>query len=290
MDIIEIIKAVVIGIVEGITEWLPISSTGHIILTDTFLHLKVSDAFMELFEVVIQLGAIFAVILLFWNKLWPFASHRESSGVMPVGNLFGVKRSSMRLWGKVLVACIPSVLIGLPFDDWIDEHLFNPTVVSVTLIVYGVAFIIVEQLNKKREPKITTGQNLTYMTAFWIGCFQALAIIPGTSRSGATILGAILLGCSRTISAEFSFYLAVPTMFGASLLKTVKFLADGLMPGGTEMVILAAATVTAFIVSVATIKFLMGFVKKHSFACFGYYRIALGALVLALLNYGTIKA
>ncbi len=283
MDIIEIIKAVIVGIVEGITEWLPISSTGHIILVDAFLPLNVRAEFKELFDVVIQLGAIFAVILLFWNKLWPFTSNRQSAGVMQVGNVLGVKRGSLRLWAKVLVACIPSVLIGLPFDDLIDEYLFNPTTVSITLIIYGIAFILVEQLNKRREPRITTGQNLTYLTAFWIGCFQALAIVPGTSRSGATILGAILLGCSRTVAAEFSFFLAVPTMFGASLLKVVKFLLEGLRPTGTEMVILAAATVTAFIISVAAIKFLMGFVKKHSFAGFGYYRIALGAVVLALL-------
>ena len=289
MNIIEIIKAVIVGIVEGITEWLPISSTGHIILTDAFLPLKVSEGFKEMFDVVIQLGAIFAVILLFWNKLWPFTRYRESTGVVTVGRVCAVKKNSMRLWLKVIIACLPSVLIGLPLDDWMDEHLYNPTVVSIMLIVYGIAFIIVEQFNKKREPRIVTGQNLSYATAFFIGCFQALAIIPGTSRSGATILGAILLGCSRTLAAEFSFFLAVPTMFGASLLKVVKFIIEGGRFTGSEIVILAAATITAFIVSVAAIKFLLGFVKKRSFASFGYYRIALGALVLILLYLGVIK-
>lgn len=289
MNIIEIIKAVIVGIVEGITEWLPISSTGHIILTDAFLPLKVSEGFKEMFDVVIQLGAIFAVILLFWNKLWPFTRYRESTGVVTVGRVCAVKRNSMRLWLKVIIACLPSVLIGLPLDDWMDEHLYNPTVVSIMLIVYGIAFIIVEQFNKKREPRIVTGQNLSYATAFFIGCFQALAIIPGTSRSGATILGAILLGCSRTLAAEFSFFLAVPTMFGASLLKVVKFIIEGGRFTGSEIVILAAATITAFIVSVAAIKFLLGFVKKRSFASFGYYRIALGALVLILLYSGVIQ-
>lgn len=288
MDIIEIIKAIIVGVVEGITEWLPVSSTGHIILTDAFLPLNVSESFKEMFDVVIQLGAIFAVILLFWNKLWPLTRYRESTGVVTIGKMCAVKKSSVRLWIKVIIACIPSILIGLPFDDWLDEHLYNPTVVSIMLIVYGVAFIIVEQFNKKREPRIVTGQNLTYRMAFFIGCFQALAIIPGTSRSGATILGAILLGCSRTIAAEFSFYLAVPTMFGASILKVVKFLLEGGRFKGTEIVILAAATITAFIVSVAAIKFLLGFVKKRSFATFGYYRIALGALVLILLCSGVI--
>lgn len=288
MDIIEIIKAIIVGVVEGITEWLPVSSTGHIILTDAFLPLNVSESFKEMFDVVIQLGAIFAVILLFWNKLWPLTRYRESTGVVTMGKMCAVKKSSVRLWIKVIIACIPSILIGLPFDDWLDEHLYNPTVVSIMLIVYGVAFIIVEQFNKKREPRIVTGQNLTYRMAFFIGCFQALAIIPGTSRSGATILGAILLGCSRTIAAEFSFYLAVPTMFGASILKVVKFLLEGGRFKGTEIVILAAATITAFIVSVAAIKFLLGFVKKRSFATFGYYRIALGALVLILLCSGVI--
>lgn len=289
MNIIEIIKAVIVGIVEGITEWLPISSTGHIILTDAFLPLKVSEGFKEMFDVVIQLGAIFAVILLFWNKLWPFTRYRESTGVVTVGRVCAVKKNSMRLWLKVIIACLPSVLVGLPLDDWMDEHLYNPTVVSIMLIVYGIAFIIVEQFNKKREPRIVTGQNLSYATAFFIGCFQALAIIPGTSRSGATILGAILLGCSRTLAAEFSFFLAVPTMFGASLLKVVKFIIEGGRFTGSEIVILAAATITAFIVSVAAIKFLLGFVKKRSFASFGYYRIALGALVLILLYSGVIQ-
>ena len=274
---IDVIKAIVLGIIEGITEWLPISSTGHLILADEFIKLGVSEEFKEMFDVVIQLGAIFAVILLFWNKLWPFTSRKESSGVMPLGSLFGLKKNSASIWIKVIIACVPSILIGLPFEDKIDELFFNPTVVAIALIVYGVAFILIEHFNKNKAYAVNSMQTLSYKTAFFIGCFQVLAMIPGTSRSGSTILGAMLIGASRTVAAEFSFYLAVPTMFGASLLKLLKF---GFHFTSIEMVVLAAGMVTAFVVSVIAIKFLLGFIRKKSFAAFGYYRIALGALVL----------
>lgn len=274
---IDVIKAIVLGIIEGITEWLPISSTGHLILADEFIKLGVSEEFKEMFDVVIQLGAIFAVILLFWNKLWPFTTRKESSGVMPLGSLFGLKKNSASIWIKVIIACVPSILIGLPFEDKIDELFFNPTVVAVALIVYGVAFILIEHFNKNKAYAVNSMQTLSYKTAFFIGCFQVLAMIPGTSRSGSTILGAMLIGASRTVAAEFSFYLAVPTMFGASLLKLLKF---GFHFTSIEMVVLAAGMVTAFVISVIAIKFLLGFIRKKSFAAFGYYRIVLGVLVL----------
>lgn len=277
---IEVFKAILLGIVEGITEWLPISSTGHIILLDEVLKLNVTPEFKEMFEVVIQLGAIFAVILLFWNKLWPLTTRKESSGVLQIPHLCGVKKASISIWLKVVVACIPTIIIALPFEDKINELFFNSYTVAVMLIVYGIAFIIIESLNKKRQPRVSTMQSFSYKTAFLIGCFQALAVIPGTSRSGSTILGAMIIGLSRTIAAEFSFFLAVPTMFGASLLKLLKF---GFHFEGTEMVILAAGMITSFVVSIFAIKFLLGFIKKRSFAAFGYYRIALGAVVLALL-------
>ncbi len=274
---IDVFKAILLGIIEGITEWLPISSTGHLILADEFIKLNASEQFKEMFNVVIQLGAIFAVILLFWNKLWPFTTRKDSSGVINIKNIVGVKKCSMSIWLKVVVACIPTVIIALPFEDKIDELFFNSTVVSIALIVYGIAFIVIEWFNKNKQPKISTMQALSYKTAFLIGCFQALAVIPGTSRSGSTILGAMLIGLSRTVAAEFSFYLAVPTMFGASLLKLLKF---GFAYTGTEIVVLAAGMITSFVISIIAIKFLLGFIKKNSFATFGYYRIALGIAVL----------
>ncbi len=277
---LEVFKAILLGIVEGITEWLPISSTGHIILLDEVLKLNVSPEFKEMFEVVIQLGAIFAVILLFWNKLWPFTTRKESSGVVQIPHLCGVKKNSVSIWLKVAVACVPTVIVALPFEDKINELFFNSLTVAAMLIVYGILFIIIEALNKNKEPRISTMQSLDYKTAFLIGCFQALAVIPGTSRSGSTILGAMIIGLSRTVAAEFSFFLAVPTMFGASLLKLLKF---GFHFEGVEMVILAAGMITSFAVSIFAIKFLLGFIKKRSFATFGYYRIVLGAAVLALL-------
>lgn len=274
---INLFKAILLGIIEGITEWLPISSTGHLILAEEFIKPDVSEAFFEMFNVVIQLGAIFAVILLFWNKLWPFTTRKDSAGVINVHNIFGIKKQSISIWLKVIIACLPSIVIGLPFEDKIDELFFNYKTVSIMLIVYGISFIIVEAFNKNKTSKIATMQMLSYKTAFFIGCFQALAIIPGTSRSGATILGAMLIGISRTAAAEFSFYLAVPTMFGASILKILKF---GFHFTGTEIVILVAGMITAFVVSLLAIKFLLSFVKKHSFAAFGYYRIVLGIAVL----------
>ena len=273
---LDIFKAIFLGIIEGITEWLPISSTGHLILANELLKLNVSEAFMEMFEVVIQLGAIMAVVVLFWNKLWPFTT-RQSSGVTPIVKNIGIKKSSFSLWVKVIIASLPAAIIGLPLDDKINELFFNPTTVAVALIVYGVAFILIEHFKKNTEPKVATLKQFTYKTALFVGLFQALSMIPGTSRSGSTILGAMLLGCSRTVAAEFSFYLAVPVMFGASALKLVKF---GLNFTGTEFMILAAGMIISFAVSIIVIKFLLGFIRKNSFKAFGYYRIALGIIVL----------
>lgn len=267
MNVIEWFKVLFLGIVEGITEWLPISSTGHMILVNEFIHLNVSDAFMEMFLVVIQLGAILAVVVLFFGKLWPFTS--PSKG--------WIKKKTWSLWFKVLAACLPAAIIGLLFDDKIDELFYNYKTVAFTLILYGILFIVIENRNKGRRPVITSFQKLSYPTAFAIGVFQVLALIPGTSRSGATILGAMLLGTSRYIAAEFSFFLAIPVMFGASLLKLVKF---GFHFTGTEAAILIIGMATAFLVSVLAIKFLMGYIKKNDFKAFGYYRIILGILVI----------
>lgn len=273
---IDIFKAIILGIIEGITEWLPISSTGHLILADEFIHLGVSEAFMEMFEVVVQLGAIMAVVVLFWNKLWPFTV-RQSNSVMKIVGKVGIKKNSLNLWLRILVACLPAAVIGLLFDDYINAIFFNWQVVSIMLILYGIAFIVIEKINKNKEPKIHTISALDYKTAVFIGVFQMLSMIPGTSRSGATILGAIILGLSRTAAAEFSFYLAVPVMFGASLLKLLKF---GFSFTGTEFIILVAGMLTAFIVSVIVIKFLLSFIRRNSFKSFGYYRIVLGIIVL----------
>ena len=273
----DIIKSVILGIIEGITEWLPISSTGHLILADEFLKLGTSDEFKEMFEVVIQLGAILAVVVIFWNKLWPFTTKENGY----------IKKKSISLWSKVIVACLPAAVIGILLDDWINEKFFNYKTVAATLIIYGVLFLVVEAINKNREPKTTCLKGLSYKTALLIGAFQVLSLIPGTSRSGATILGAMLIGVSRTVSAEFSFYLAVPVMFGASLLKIVKYIAEvGFNIGGLETVILAVGMITAFIVSIIVIKFLMGYIKKKDFTFFGWYRIALGLIVL--LYFGII--
>lgn len=267
MNVIEWLKVLLLGIVEGITEWLPISSTGHMILVNEFIHLNVSDAFMEMFLVVIQLGAILAVVVLYFGKLWPFTM--PSKG--------WIKKDTWSLWFKVLVAVLPAAIIGLPFDDKIDKLFYNYQTVAFTLILYGVLFIIIENYNKGRKPRVKSFQQLSYPMAVFIGVFQVLALIPGTSRSGATILGATLLGTSRYIAAEFSFFLAIPVMFGASLLKLVKF---GFHFTGTETAILIVGMVTAFVVSVLAIKFLMGYIKKNDFKAFGYYRIVLGALVI----------
>ena len=269
--IIELLKAILFGIVEGITEWLPVSSTGHIILLDEFVKLNVSAAFMEMFEVVIQLGAILAVILLFFHKLNPFSPKKDQAQ----------KHNTWQLWFKVVVAVLPSAVIGLLLDDWMDAHLYNYVVVAVALIVYGVAFLFVEKLNQGKSLKIKNVYDIDYRTAILIGCFQCLSLIPGTSRSGSTILGAILLGVGRGAGAEFSFFLAIPTMLGASGLKLVKYVLEGMIPTGTEIGVLLVGCVVSFVVSLVVIRGLMEYVRKHSFSVFGWYRIGLGALVLA---------
>lgn len=266
-NFIEILKVLVLGIVEGITEWLPISSTGHMILVDEFIHLNVSDAFKEMFFVVIQLGAILAVMFLFFHKLNPLSPKKTLTE----------KKETVSLWFKVIIACLPAAIIGVPFDDKIDELFYNYQTVAITLIVYGVLFILIEIKNKRKRPKITSFTELDYQTVLFIGAFQVLALIPGTSRSGATILGAILLGCSRYIAAEFSFFLAIPIMFGASLLKLRKF---GFAFSSTELAILVLGMLTAFVVSIFAIKYLISYIRKNDFKAFGYYRIVLGILVL----------
>lgn len=281
----EIIKAVILGIVEGITEWLPVSSTGHLILVEEFLKLNKSDEFKEMFDVVIQLGAIMAVVIIFWKKLWPFGRKDNAHPLnkTPFGKM--VKTDIFQMWFKVLVACVPAAVIGLLLDDWIDEHLYNPITVSIALIVFGIAFIIVENKNKNQKPKVKKIDDLTYQAAFIIGMFQLLAaIFPGTSRSGATIVGALLIGISRTVAAEFTFYLAVPVMFGASLLKIVKF-GFGFTSG--ELAVLLTGMIVAFLVSLFVIRFLMDYIKKHDFKVFGWYRIILGTLVI--LYFSVIK-
>lgn len=268
MDIIEILKAVLFGIVEGITEWLPISSTGHMILLNEFVTLNVSEDFWEMFLVVIQLGAILAVVILFWNKIFPFRFREK-----PV-----IQKDIFVLWFKILVSCIPAAVVGLAFDDVLDALFYNPWCVAVALIAFGVAFIVIENRNKTMRPKITELGQITYQTALMIGVFQLIAaVFPGTSRSGATILGALMIGVSRTVAAEFTFFLAIPVMLGASLLKLVKF---GFAFTGAELAILAVGMTVAFIVSVLVIRFLMGYIKKHDFKIFGWYRIILGAVVL----------
>lgn len=277
----EILKTLILGIVEGITEWLPVSSTGHLILVDEFLKLDVSESFKEMFDVVIQLGAILAVVVIFWSKLFPFGRKNNSAPLKPNGAGAYIKTDIFVMWFKVLVACIPAAVIGLILDDWIDEHFYNPWVVAVALIVFGIAFIIVENWNKTRSSKINSIDELTYKTALIIGVFQLIAaLFPGTSRSGATIVGALLIGVARPVAAEFTFFLAVPVMFGASLLKLVKFFGDGGGFKGNEIAILAVGMLTAFVVSVFVIKFLMEYIKKHDFKVFGWYRIILGALVI----------
>ena len=270
---IETFKALLFGVVEGITEWLPISSTGHMILLDEFVRMQMSDAFMEMFNVVIQLGAILAVVVLYFKKLWPFRRARQGEGVMGF-----LRMDIVRLWITVVIAILPSAIVGLPFDDWMDEHLHTAPVVAAMLVVYGVAFIAFErwQAGRRRGPRIDDVHDIDLRTALLIGCFQALSLVPGTSRSGATILGGVLLGCSRAAAAEFSFYLAIPTMAGASLIKLLKF---GLSFTAAEAVVLAVGCLTAFIVSVVAIRTFIGYIKRHSFAAFGWYRIALGALV-----------
>ena len=269
IKLLEILKVIVLGIVEGITEWLPISSTGHMILFDEIIKFNVTEEFKEMFLVVIQFGAIIAVIIQFWDKLWPFGLDNRQ---------LVVKKSIFNMWFHVIVSCIPAIIIGLPFDDLINKYLYNYVVVALALIVFGVAFIWVENRNKGVKPKINSISQIDYKTALFIGLFQMIAaIFPGTSRSGATIVGALLLGVSRTVAAEYTFYLAVPVMAGASLLKIVKY---GAHYTGAEVLYLILGMAVAFAVSWVVIKFLMDFVKRHDFKVFGWYRIALGAVVL----------
>ncbi|MBP3447666.1 MAG: undecaprenyl-diphosphate phosphatase [Clostridia bacterium] len=265
---LEILKVIFIGIVQGITEWLPVSSTGHMILADEFVKLRVRPEFLEMFLVVIQFGSILAVLVLYFHKLNPFSPKKTP----------GERTETLHLWGKVIVGVLPAAVIGLLFDDLLNEIFYNPVTVTITLIVYGVLFILLENRNKKVSPKINGLEELTYQTAFSIGLFQLLSLIPGTSRSGSTILGAMLIGSSRFVAAEYSFFLAIPVMCGASLLKVAKFLLSNTLLG-SEVVILAIGMVVAFLVSVFAIKFLMGYIKKHDFKAFGYYRIALGIVV-----------
>lgn len=270
LDFIELVKTVILGIVEGLTEWLPISSTGHMILVDEFIKLNVSQEFMDMFLVVIQLGAIFAVVVLNFEKLNPFSSWKTRRE----------KQQTFQLWYKVLVACVPAAVIGLLFNDFMEEHFMTAEVVAGTLIFYGIMFILVENYNKSRRPQITDLSELDYKTALIIGLFQVLSLVPGTSRSGSTILGGILFGTSRYVAAEFTFFLAIPVMFGASLLKMVKF---GFHYTGSEILILVVGMATAFVVSVMSIKFLLRYIKSNDFKAFGWYRIALGIVVIAYL-------
>lgn len=266
--LLELIKAVFYGLVEGITEWLPVSSTGHMILFEEFVHFSQSKEFMEMFRVVIQLGAILAVVVLFWDKIWPFTADKSKHYI---------KKESWVLWFHILVATLPALVLGLLLDDWLDAHFYNFITVAVMLIVYGVLFIVVEKNRKGKRPRVRSLDKLSYRDAFIIGLWQVLAMIPGTSRSGATIVGGLLLGTTRSVAAEFTFFLAIPVMAGASLLKLLKF---GLAFTGIELAVLAVGMVVAFVVSLVAIRFLMGYVKRHSFRIFGIYRILLGVVLL----------
>ncbi len=288
---LEIIKAIIYGIVEGITEWLPISSTGHLILVEELIPFTgTSENFFGMFDVVIQLGAIMAVVVLFWNEIWPFTFSKTQQGSNPAekkqngknGIMSFVKMDIMTLWFKIVVACVPAAVIGILFDEVFEELFYNPVCIAIALIVFGVAFILVENWNKGREAKINSLTELTYQTAVLIGVFQLIAaIFPGTSRSGATIVGALLIGVSRKVAAEFTFFLAIPVMFGASLLKVLKF---GFDFTGLELALLAVGIVTAFAVSLFVLRFLMGYIKKHDFKIFGWYRIVLGIVVLVFFG------
>ncbi|HIY32360.1 MAG TPA: undecaprenyl-diphosphate phosphatase [Candidatus Evtepia faecavium] len=268
-SVIELLKVIFLGIVEGITEWLPISSTGHMLLVDEFLQMNITPEFKDMFLVVIQLGAILAVVILFWEKMWPF---QKKTPTQPA-----VRWDTIQMWLKVVVACIPGAVVTLLFDDYIEAHLHTPTVIAAALILYGIGFILIENWNKTRTPKVNTLEEITYRTAFLIGLFQVLSIIPGTSRSGSTIIGALLIGVSRVAAAEFTFFLAVPVMFGLSFVKLLQF---GFTFTSAEIWTLVVGCLVAFLVSVVVIKFLMGYVKKHDFKVFGWYRIVLGAVVL----------
>lgn len=268
--IIEILKAIFLGIIEGITEWLPISSTGHLILVQEFIQLKQSAGFIEMFNIVIQLGAILAVITIYFQRLNPFQPGKTQKEI----------RLTWQLWAKVVLACIPSIIIAVPLDNWFEAHFNFMVPIAIALIVYGIAFIWIEKRNKDVEPQVTNLAKMSYKTALLIGCFQVLSIVPGTSRSGATILGAIILGTSRSVATDFTFFLGIPTMFGYSGLKAVKYFLDGNSLSLEQVVILLVASVTAYIVSVVVIRMLTDFVKKHDFTVFGYYRIVLGAILL----------
>lgn len=267
---IEILKAILFGIVEGITEWLPISSTGHMILLDEFIHLGVSEEFYKLFEVVIQLGAILAVVLIYFKTIFPWGFNKTKEDT----------KNTLNLWGKILVACLPAAVVGLLLDDWLDEHLYNSVVVSLTLIIYGVIFIVIESKNfgKRNTKKLN---DITYKQALGVGGFQLLSLIPGTSRSGSTIIGGLILGLERSVAAEFTFFLAIPVMAGASLLKLLKYILNvGFIFNTTELLLLGVGCLVAFVVSILVIKFLMNYIRKHDFKVFGWYRIVLGILVL----------
>lgn len=270
LEFIEWLKVVFLGIVEGITEWLPISSTGHMLLVDEFIKLNVSDAFKDMFFVVIQLGAILAVVVIFWNKMWPFQMPKESQSI--------IKKDRFSLWFKVVVSCIPGAAVTLLFDDYVEAHFHTPVVIAIALILYGIAFIIIENRNKNKVARINTLEEISYKDAFLIGVFQVLSIVPGTSRSGSTIIGGLLMGISRVAIAEFTFFMAVPVMFGLSAIKIIKF---GFNFTHTELAILIWGMVIAFTVSIIIIKFLMSYIKKHDFKIFGWYRIILGIVVLA---------
>jgi len=270
--IIEIFKTFILGIVEGITEWLPISSTGHMLLVDEFIKLEVRPEFMDMFLYVIQLGAILAVVLLFWDKMWPFNFRDKSQPV--------IKKDIFTVWFKVVVACIPGAIATFLFDEWFEKNLQTPTVIAIALIFYGIIFIVIENWNKKRTPTTLGMQDITYKTAFIIGLFQVLSVVPGTSRSGSTIIGALTVGVSRVAAAEFTFFLAVPVMIGMSLIKIAKFVLDGFTMNSSEIIILAVGCITAFVTSIVVIKFLMSYIKKKDFKVFGWYRIILGAIVL----------
>ena len=273
MNPIEFIKTVVLGVIEGITEWLPVSSTGHMIIAEDFLKLSVSESFWEMFLVVIQLGAILAVICMYFNKLNPFSSKKSKTQ----------KKATWDIWGKVIVGVLPAAILGFLLDDWMDEHLYNSITVATTLIAYGILLILVENLNKNKQFSTKNFKHLSYKKALAIGCFQTLSLVPGTSRSGSTILGAMLMGTSREIAAEYSFFLAIPVMFGASLLKIAKFILKAeVLITSNEIAVLIVGVITSFIVSLFAIKFLVGFVKKYDFKVFGWYRIILGIIVILL--------
>ncbi len=286
MNFIDVLKIIALGIVEGVTEWLPVSSTGHLLLLNNVLKLDIGahpEEFWNVFLYVIQLGAILAVVVLFWRKMFPFQFEDKGDKWVPV-----VKKDVFSVWFKVVVACVPGAIATLVLDNLVEEYLSSAIVVAATLIVYGVAFIIVEKLNKKREPKINDLGEITYLTALYIGLFQVLSIIPGTSRSGATIIGALIIGVSRTAAAEFTFFLAVPVMIGMSLIKVVKYIVAYGFFGGTEILAIVLGMVVAFLVSVAVIKFLLSFIKKNDFQPFGWYRIALGIIVIAFVIAGVV--